>query len=136
MTAQVTVVSVPAPCEFTTEGRRFVQLNGSHGNPHAYQGQMNEWKTRAILAARKAKVQPVQPPVVITALVHRTTNAHSDAHNVTNSIKACIDAAVACGVIPDDHDGYVRRLITERGPNMACPAITIRVESLAEEVAS
>jgi hypothetical protein len=92
---------------------------------------MNEWKSRAILAARKAGVTPVQTPVIITASVHRTTNAHSDAHNVTNSIKACIDAAVAVGVIPDDHDGFVHHLITERGPNMPMPAITIRIESLA-----
>lgn len=122
--------------EFTTEGRKFVQLNGSHGNPHAYQAQMNEWKSRAILAARKANVRPVQPPVRITALVHRTTNAHSDAHNVTNSIKACIDAAVACGVIPDDHDGICWELVTKRGDNRPMPAVTIRVESVAEQVAS
>lgn len=136
MTAQVTVVSIPAPCEFTTTGRRFVNLNGSHGHHHAYNAQMNEWLSRAFIAAKQAKVQPVTPPVVITALVHRTTNAHSDAHNVTPTIKACIDAAVKCGVIPDDHDGIVWRLVTERGENRKSPAITIRVESLAEEVAS
>lgn len=122
--------------EFTTEGRKFANLNGSHGNPHAHQGLMNEWQSLAILAARKARVQPVQPPVVITALVHRTTNAHSDAHNVTPTIKACIDAAVKCGVIPDDHDGICWELVTKRGDNRATPAVTIRVESLAEQVAS
>jgi len=115
--------------EFTTEGRKWANLNGSHGNHHAHQGLMDEWQSRALLAARKAKVQPVPTPVVITALVHRTTNAHSDAHNVTPTLKACIDAAVKCGVVPDDHDGYVAALVTKRGVNRATPAVTLRFES-------
>lgn len=116
--------------EFTTEGRRWVDLNGSHGHPRAYQAHMNEWLSRAFIAARSAKVQPVQTPVIVTAYVHRTTNAHSDAHNVTPTIKACIDAAVKAGVIPDDHDGIVYELRTRRGANRAVPAITIRIESV------
>jgi len=123
---------IVAPCAFMTEGRRFVNLNGSHGHPHAYNAHMNEWLSRALIAAKNAKVQPVAPPVVITAFVHRTTNAHSDAHNVTPTIKACIDAAVKCGVIPDDNDGIVAALVIKRGANHVVPAITIRIESVRQ----
>lgn len=122
--------------EFTTEGRKWANLNGSHGNPHAHQNLMDEWKARAILEARKAQLPQITPPVTITAYVHRTTNAHSDAHNVTPTIKACIDAIVArnggVGVIPDDNDGIVRELRIRRGPNMHVPAITLVISEVAE----
>lgn len=126
--------------EFTTEGRRFANLNGSHGSHFAHQGLMDEWKSRAILQARKARLRPVTPPVVITAYVHRTSNQHSDAHNVTPTIKACIDAIVGhhggIGVIPDDNDGVVRELRIRRGPNMHTPAITLVITEVDEGAAA
>ena len=42
--------------------------------------------------------------------------------------KACIDALVACGVIPDDHDGIVRRLVIEGGPKAKVPTVELLVE--------
>lgn len=112
---------------FTTEGRKWASMNGSHGHHRAHQALMDEWKQRAVVACRNARCGPVRPPVVITATVHRTTNARADAHNVTPTIKACIDAAVACGVIEDDHDGIVARLITQPGPKMPAPSITLTI---------
>ena len=116
----------------TIEGTRWANMNGSHGNHHAHQALMNEWKQRAVLALRESyHAARFVTPVQITATVRRTTNAKADAHNVTPTIKACIDALVACGVIPDDHDGIVRRLVIEGGPKAKVPTVELRVEVAA-----
>ena len=120
----------------TIPGHKWVSLNGSHGNPRPYQASMNDWIARATVAIRAAKPEPVAAPVEIVAYVRRTTNALSDAPNVMPSIKACIDAAVRCGVIPDDHDGIVRQTIIRRGPNAATPTIELIIRKAAKEAAS
>lgn len=90
---------------------------------------MNDWKQRAVLAIRATRVAQVAAPVTITATVHRTTRAKADAHNVTPTIKAAIDAAVFCGVIEDDNDGIVRRLIIQPGPVAKSPTIDLLIEA-------
>lgn len=111
------------------EGTRWANLNGSRGNPHAHQALMDAWKSLAVLAIRReTKCVCFTRPVSITATVRRTRNGKADAHNVTPSIKACIDALVACGVIEDDHDGIVRRLVIEAGPKAPKPTIELTVE--------
>ena len=116
---------------FAVAGRKWANLNGSHGNHHAHQGLMDEWKRLAVLAIRAAKCRAVTPPVIITATVRRTRNGRADAHNVTPTIKACIDAAVQCGLIPDDHDGIVRQLRIEGGPKATAPTIELNIEETA-----
>ena len=118
---------------FTAQGRRWANLNGSHGNHHAHQALMNEWQARSVVAIRQARCTPVAPPVTITAEVHRTRAGRADAHNVTPTIKACIDAAVACGLIPDDHDGIVSALVIRPGHKMPAPAITLTIAPTTEE---
>lgn len=117
----------------TIPGHRWLSLNGSHQNPRAYQAGINDWKTRAIAAIRAAKPAPVQTPVEIIAYVCRTTNAASDAPNVMPSIKACIDAAVTCGVIPDDNDKLVWETRIRRGPNAATPTIELVIRTARPE---
>lgn len=113
----------------TIEGTRWANMNGSHGNHHAHQALMNEWKGLGVVAIFAGKTLPhYEEPVVITATVRRTRNGKADAHNVTPTIKACIDALVSCGVIPDDHDGVVRRLIIEAGPKAKVPTVELLVE--------
>lgn len=119
MTASITVV-----------GDRWVTMNGSHRNHYAHQQQMREWQNRAILQTRLQRIQPFQSwPVVMTALVHRTTNAKSDAHNVLPTIKACIDGIVTCGVLPDDNDDIISRLVIERGDRAEKPSVTLILEA-------
>ena len=120
----------------TIEGTRWANMNGSHGNHYAHQSLMNDWKARSVAAvghtmregARSGALWCFTKPVVITATVRRTRNGKADAHNVTPTIKACIDALVSCGVIPDDHDGIVRRLIIEAGPKAKVPTVELEVE--------
>ena len=119
----------PVSTVFAVEGTRWANLNGSRGNHHAHQALMDTWKALAVAAIRKARCSPVDAPVVITATVHRTTNARADAHNVTPTIKACIDAAVTCGLIEDDHDGIVSRLVIEAGPKAPKPTIELRIDA-------
>lgn len=118
-----------AVVKFSVTAARFVSLNGSHRNPYAHQAAMNTWKRAALAAIDAADCHAVEPPVVITATVRRTTNARSDAHNVLPCIKAVIDAAVEAGVIDDDHDGIVRALVIEAGPKAAAPTIELRIEA-------
>jgi hypothetical protein len=123
------MTSRPVLAEFAVEGRKWANLNGPHGNPHAHQKLMDEWKVRAIAAIRAAKCGAVDAPVLITATVRRTTNAKADAHNVTPSIKAVIDAAVSEHLIEDDHDGIVSGLLIQGGPKAGAPTIELRIEA-------
>ena len=117
----------PVVASFTVEGTRWANLNGSHGNPHGHQALMDVWLGLAKIAARG--LGPVDAPVVITATIRRTTNAKADAHNVTPTIKAVIDGAVKAGVIEDDHDGIVKRLVIEAGPKAKRPTVELRIEA-------
>ncbi len=113
----------------TIVGVKWATMNGSHGNPHAHQALMTQWRNLAIVATLRGSALPFLNRVVVTATVHRTTNAHSDAHNVSPTIKACIDGALkATGVIPDDCDCHITELIIRRGPKQAKPTITLAVE--------
>lgn len=116
---------------FAVAGRKWAGLNGSRGNHHAHQALMDEWKALAVAAIRAAKCQPVTPPVHITATVRRVRNGRADAHNVTPTIKAVIDAAVACELIPDDHDGIVRALTIQGGPKATAPTIELEIREVA-----
>ena len=135
--------SVLSRAEFTTVGDKWATMNGSRSNHYAHQALMNAWKARAIVAARQARCEPVPEPVTITATVHRVSRASSDAHNVSPTIKACVDAAVACGLISDDNDDIVRALTIRRGPivrttdpsvgkDVARPAITLTISTAPE----
>lgn len=112
---------------FTIEGDKWVTMNGSHRNHFAHQSSMDVWLGMSKIAARG--LGPVDAPVIITATVRRTTNAKADAHNVTPTIKACIDGAVKAGVIEDDHDGIVRELVIKAGPKASKPTIELRIEA-------
>lgn len=119
----------PVRAFVSTSGTRWANLNGSHGNHFAHQKLMDEWKHLGIAAIRANHPGPVDAPVTITATVHRTTRAKADAHNVTPTIKALIDAAVFCGVIEDDHDGIVTRLIIQPGEPTKRPTIDLLIEA-------
>jgi hypothetical protein len=112
---------------FSVAGRAWANLNGSHGSHYAHQKLMDEWKALALKAIRDTDCQPVTPPVTITATVRRVTNAKADAHNVTPTIKACIDAAVTAGLIPDDHDGILRWLKIQGGPKASAPTVELTI---------
>lgn len=116
---------------FAVIGRKFANLNGSHGNHHAHQALMNEWRDRATIAVRAACHEPVPAPFEIVATVRRTTNARADAHNVTPTIKACIDGAVVAGLIEDDNDALLRRLIIQGGPKAAAPCVEFSISEVA-----
>lgn len=113
---------------YTVSGRKFADLNGSHGTHHGHQALMNAWQQLAIFGIRQAKCRPVPTPVVITAVVRRVRAGRADAHNVTPTIKACIDAAVAEGLIPDDSDAEVVELRIRGGAKADRPTVEITIE--------
>lgn len=126
-------MSTPKSQKLTVEGSKWGNLNGSHGNAFAHQSLMDQWRDRALVARRAAKLLPMDTPVVITATVHRTTNAHADSHNVTPTIKACIDALITpvggVKVLPDDCDCHCAVLRIVRGPKRSQPTITLTIET-------
>lgn len=117
------------------EGKHWANLNGSRGNHHAHQKLMDTWKQLAVAAIRRQRTGGAHftRPVQITATVRRTTNAKADAHNVTPTIKACIDALVAEGVIEDDNDQVLRRLVIEAGPKAPRPTVVLTITPLPVE---
>jgi hypothetical protein len=119
---------------FAVIGTKWANMNGSHGSHFAHQKLMDDWTDRATLAVRAERPEPIEGPVEIVAVVRRTRNGRADAHNVSPTIKACIDGAVKAGLIPDDNDSIVRRLIIEAGPKAAAPCVEFTVRSV--EVAS
>lgn len=121
---------------FTVTGGRWANLNGSHGNAHAHQALMNAWKALACVAIADAQCPSVVEPVTITATVRRTRNGRADAHNVTPTIKACIDAAVEMGLISDDSDAVVRSLTIQAGSKAKAPTVELEIRSAATAVAS
>ena len=116
---------------YTVPGRKWCNLNGSHGNHHAHQSLMDEWQANALRAIHAAGCQAVPEPVVIIATVRRTRNGRADAHNVTPTIKACIDAAVTAELISDDHDGIVHALTIKAGPKAPTPTVEIEIRPVA-----
>ncbi len=122
--ATTAAVTINAPT-----GTKFGNLNGSHQNHFAHQALMNDWQAIARAAIRAAKMPRIDPPVVITVYVHRTTNAKSDSPNVMPTIKAAIDALVKEGVIPDDHDGIVEATVIRRGDKHPTPGLTLNVQA-------
>ena len=119
----------PTSAHYAVTGTRWANMNGSHRNHFAHQKLMDEWKARALVAIKAAACEPVDAPITITATVRRTTAAKADAHNVAPTIKACIDAAVTAGLIEDDHDGIVTRLIIQAGPKATAPTIELTLEA-------
>ena len=113
---------------FAYTGKVWLNLNGSHGHHFAHAAEVRYWKARAEVGIRAAKCQPVEPPVTITATVRRVRGGRQDAHNVLPTIKAGIDAAVDLGLIPDDSDDFVRRLVIQAGPKAPVPTVEITIE--------
>ncbi len=79
--------------------------------------------TSVLIAAQRPA--PIPAPVEVFILVHRTSNRRSDAPNVAPTAKACVDGAVAAGLLTDDNDKVIVRTIFERGSNRPQPALTI-----------
>lgn len=50
---------------------------------------------------------PVMARVRITAVLHPRDRRHQDSDNVQPTVKACVDAIVALGLLPGDDERYV-----------------------------
>jgi len=126
---------------FQAAGPKWSTMNGSHRNHYAHQALQNWWRAKADVTVLNASEldekfdEPVPSPVVITATVHRVRNGRADAHNVTPTIKACIDGMVSAGVIEDDSDEHVTELRIRAGEKRPQPTVTLLIEH-AEAVAS
>ena len=122
---------------FQAAGPKWSTMNGSHRNHYAHQALQNQWRDTALAFAHplfQVRGQ-VASPVVITATVHRVRNGRADAHNVTPTIKACIDGAVRAGLLVDDSDEHVTELRIRAGEKRPQPTVTLLIEH-AEAVAS
>jgi hypothetical protein len=77
-----------------------------------------EWRRAGAIYARQARLPRIDPPVVLTAYVHRIDNRRADAQNMAPTIKAVVDGIVDHGVLPDDANKYVAATIIKPGPKV------------------
>lgn len=73
-----------------------------------------EWKDAAITVIRAAKVPPM-PAVAVTVRPRYAKGNLPDVDAIAPSVKAVIDALVACGVIFDDSPAFVPSLTYQAG---------------------
>lgn len=104
----------------------FVSSNG-RGGWFVHDKAIAAWRLVAAHAARRVKVAPFGPRVVIDVTVHRTSNRKSDASNVFPSIKACVDGIQDARLIAGDDDAHVAALTIRRGPNRERATLTITI---------
>ena len=120
-------VTIPAPCDWVSANDR--------GGHYAKARKVAAWRASAGLLFRSAMGRRAgfAGPVVVDVLVHRVSNRRSDAMNVADTYKPCIDAAVDAGLIEDDDDTHIHATTFRRGPNMAHPAITLTIRPSKEQ---
>ena len=114
-------VTIPAPCDWVSANDR--------GGHFAKARKVAAWRAAAGWAFRAAMGRRAGfvGPVVVDVLVHRVSNRRSDATNVADTYKPCIDAAVDAGVLEDDDDAHITATTFRRGPNRGHPALTITI---------
>lgn len=88
------VVDIPAPCEWISSNDR-----GKHWGRKA--DLTAQWRAAAGWRARQAKVSAMQRADIEVRVVFPNARRR-DPHNLTPTIKACIDGLVDVGMLPDD----------------------------------
>lgn len=93
-----------------------------------------EWHSATEVALRSLLgaqgVTSLEPPVVATWTTHRTRGGNADADNLAPTTKPILDALVAAGCLPDDHDGIIPIRTYCRGPNRPRRAITVSLRGV------
>ena len=114
-------VVVPAPCDWVSANDR--------GGHWVKAKKVAAWRLSAgqLFRAAIGRRPGFDGPVTVEVLVHRVSNRRSDATNVADTLKPCIDAAVDAGVLVDDDDAHITATTFRRGPNRAHPALTITI---------
>ena len=80
-------------------------------------------------AIRTARVAPPSLPVAVALHWRIPTRGRRDPDNMAATLKACLDALVAEGVVPDDGWQYVRRVSCEiHPPDGGGPAMWLTLE--------
>lgn len=87
--------------------------NRTRGNPYARAKEVAQAKHEAVCAVLAAELKPMVGAEV-TLHFRPKDRRRRDADGLAPTLKVCLDALVACGVLPDDSFGYV-------------PAVTLRI---------
>lgn len=123
MTAQVTVVSVPAPCEFLSANDR---LHWAHKARI-----VRQWREAACWAFKAAKIQPFTQQVHITAVIHKPHGRRYDAANFYPTCKAAIDGGTDAGAWSDDDNDHVIGPDMRRGAaDKVNPRLTLEIRAV------
>lgn len=130
MTAQVTVVSIPAPCEFLSANDR---LHWAHKARISRQ-----WRDAACWAFKAAKIPSFGDQLVqITAVIHKPHARRFDASNFAPTGKACVDGARDAQVLVEDDNDHVIGPDMRRGAaDKVNPRLTLEIRVVEQAVAS
>jgi crossover junction endodeoxyribonuclease RusA len=91
------------------------------------------WRDTVAVMARAQQI-PHMDRVELVYAPSFAGNRRRDAHNLTDTFKACTDGLVDAGVIDDDRDEIVVRMSVEVGPKITGTArLRITVIDRAEE---
>lgn len=117
------ILTIPAPAPWVSANRR--------GHWAKTSRHMRAWRDAAHLHARALTPMPVYTePVVITAVVHRTTRRIADPANLLGgSVKAAIDGLVDAGVLPGDDPRYVAETRIRAGEVREPAQLVLHVEA-------
>ena len=107
---------------------KWVTTNGQRARHHYDQAAtVTPWRQAAALAARG--MEPIAPPVTITATIHKSHNRRYDLDGITPTVKACIDGLRDAGGLADDDDRHVVALTVRAGCVCKPARVELRVEA-------
>lgn len=118
----------PTPTVVILAPGKWVTTNGQRTRHHYDQAAtVTPWRQAAALAARG--MEPIAPPVAITATIHKSHNRRYDLDGITPTVKACIDGLRDAGVLAEDDDRHVVELTIRAGCVCKPARVELRVEA-------
>lgn len=118
----------PTPTVVILAPAKWVTTNGQRARHHYDQAAtVTPWRQAAALAARG--MEPIAPPVTITATIHKSHNRRYDLDGITPTVKACIDGLRDAGVLAEDDDRHVVALTVRAGCVCKPARVELRVEA-------
>lgn len=85
------------------------------------------WREAAGWHARADRIARFTSPVNIRAVVHKSTIARFDPHNLVPTVKAAVDGLVDARVLLDDDSEHLRVLSVEDGGRREKPCLVLLV---------
>ncbi len=90
------------------------------------------WEQMVQIESKVQKLQPINPPVIMTYRFHFTDRRRRDPDGYAYSAKSIQDGLVKSGILPDDNFQVVRELRIAEGEKKKKAGITIEIREVGE----